>query len=97
MGLDTQIFRKALVEDEVYQPDKLKQAVIVRFDYGLDGLDPLHNLESELIQVIAEKGVGEYDGHEIAMDDSDGILFMYGRNAEALFKAVLPTLGLQSL
>lgn len=92
MELINQIFRKASDEEGVYQPEEPKHAVIVRFDYGLDGLDPLHSLEAELRQVVAEKGVGEYDGHEIAMDDSDGILFMYGPNAEALFKAVLPTL-----
>ncbi|MEA3447322.1 MAG: hypothetical protein U9Q98_02580 [Bacteroidota bacterium] len=36
--------------------------------------------------------LGYYDGHELAMDNSDGFLYMYGRNAETLFKAVLPAL-----
>ncbi len=70
----------------------LKHSVIIQFRYGLEELDPLHQLEMELTKLISEKGVGEYDGHEIAMDLSDGFLYMYGPNAEALFKGVQPLL-----
>ncbi|QHL89163.1 hypothetical protein GU926_17680 [Nibribacter ruber] len=70
-----------------------EHAVIVRFDYGIKGLDALHGLEKKLEKVIKEKNVGEYDGHEIAVDYSDGLLYMYGPNAESLFKAVEPTLA----
>lgn len=69
-----------------------KHSVIIHFYYGIDELDPLHQLEMELTKLISEKGVGVYDGHEIAMDSSDGFLYMYGPNAETLFKAVLPVL-----
>jgi len=71
---------------------KPRHAVIVYFNYGIDELDPLHNLEGKLEKVIMENEVGEYDGHEIAMDDSHGFLYMYGPNAEKLFKTVKPTL-----
>jgi hypothetical protein len=67
-------------------------AVIVHFTYGIDELDPLHDLENKLAKVITENEVGEYDGHEIAIDGSDGFLYMYGYNAETLFKTVKPTL-----
>ena len=71
---------------------KPRHSVIVHFNYGMDELDPLHDLECKLEKVIMENEVGEYDGHEIAMDGSDGFLYMYGFNAETLFKTVKPTL-----
>jgi hypothetical protein len=67
-------------------------AVIVHFLYGIEELDPLYRLEDELEERILLNNVGEYDGHEIAMDNSDGYLYMYGPNAENLFKAIKPTL-----
>jgi len=69
-----------------------EHTVIVHFKYGIESLDPLFNLENKLIGVIIEKKVGKYDGHEIAMDNSDGCLYMYGPNAETLYKAIKPTL-----
>jgi hypothetical protein len=41
---------------------------------------------------IAKAGVGEFDGNEIAADLSDGTLYMYGPDAEALFQVVRPVL-----
>lgn len=72
--------------------EKTEHAVIVCFNYRLEELEPLYQLEEKLEKIIADNNVGEYDGHEIAMDNSDGTLFMYGPNAEKLFKAVKPTL-----
>jgi hypothetical protein len=67
-------------------------AVIVHFLYGIEELDPLYSLEDELAEKILLNNVGEFDGHEIAMDNSDGYLYMYGPNAEDLFKAIKPIL-----
>ena len=69
-----------------------EHAVIIHFDYCFEGLDALYELEEILEQLILENDVGEYDGHEIATDYSDGILYMYGSNAERLFKTIEPTL-----
>jgi hypothetical protein len=69
-----------------------EHAVIVHFTYYKDDLEPLHELERKLEEEIKEKNVGEYDGHEIAVDMSDGFLYMYGPNAENLFKAIKHTL-----
>ena len=69
------------------------QAVIVHFDYAADSLDPLLDLEGELEAAIAAAGVGEFDGNEIAVDLSDGSLYMYGPDADALFAVVLPILA----
>lgn len=69
-----------------------QHSVVVHFLYGIEELDPLHNLDTKLNKQINDAGVGVYDWHEIAMDSSHGFLFMYGPNAEKLFKTVLPTL-----
>jgi hypothetical protein len=69
-----------------------KHAVIIHFQYHQDDLEPLHELEDLLEDIVTAKRVGEYDGHEIALDLSDGSLYFYGPNAETLFKAIKPTL-----
>jgi hypothetical protein len=69
-----------------------EHSVIIYFNYFRESLDPLHDLAIKLEKVIAEEGVGVYDGHETAMDDSHGFLYMYGPNAEELFKVVKPIL-----
>jgi hypothetical protein len=72
--------------------NKPEHAVVVHFMYGINSLEPLHALENELSRIIKVSGVGFYDGHEVAVDDSDGFLYMYGPNAEHLFKVVKPIL-----
>jgi hypothetical protein len=69
-----------------------EHAVIVRFDYGQTDLSPLYELEDKLIAAIDSAEVGEFDGNEVAMDGSDGTLYMYGPDADRLFEAVRPVL-----
>src|SRR5688500_11513709 len=69
-----------------------EQAVIVNFNYGKEGMEELYLLSDKLEKEISKNGVGEFDGHEIATDYSDGSLYMYGPNAELLFKTIKPTL-----
>jgi hypothetical protein len=69
-----------------------QHAVIVHFAYGSTDLSRLFALEERLEQAITAAGVGEFDGNEIAADGSDGTLYMYGSDADALFAAVRPTL-----
>ena len=69
-----------------------EHSVIVYFKYGKEELDPLHALVLKLEEVLSGTNAGVIDGHEIAMDNSDGSLYLYGPNAETLFKAVKPTL-----
>jgi uncharacterized protein YbbC (DUF1343 family) len=94
MGLFDKIFGRK-VKDILHPTTVNKQpehAVIIRFNYGIEGVEALHSLEDKLEKIIVNKKAGEYDGHEIATDYSDGILYMYGPNAEVLFKAIKPTL-----
>jgi hypothetical protein len=58
-----------------------EHAVTINFYYGFESMDKLEELEDRLKTIISEKGVGEYDGYDIALDHSDGTLYMYGRNA----------------
>ncbi len=58
----------------------------------LQPLDPLHELEEELVTRLEGKNVGALDGYEIAMDGSDGFLFLYGPDADALYEVIEPAL-----
>jgi hypothetical protein len=69
-----------------------EQAVIVSFSYGSTDLSRLFELESKLETAISDAKAGEYDGNEIAVDGSDGVLYMYGRDADRLFQVVEPIL-----
>jgi|SRR6218665_288300 len=70
----------------------LQNSLIINFYYGIDDLDPLFELEDKLRAVIDENELGHYDGHAINMDDTDGILFMYGDDPEKIFEAIKPVL-----
>ena len=73
-------------------PDE--QAVIVNFSYGDTDMTRLYALEDRLREAIEKEGVGEFDGDEVAVDGSDGTLYMYGPNADRLFAVVKPILEL---
>lgn len=61
-------------------------------DVGLDGLDALIALQDEIAQAIEPAGLGEVDGHEIALDGSEGSLYAYGPDAKAMLKAAIPAI-----
>ena len=67
-----------------------RDEVIISFG-PFDGLDEIHRVDAMMFENIPEE-VGGYDGHEVNMDDTDGRLFAYGRNAEELFKLMKPML-----
>ena len=71
----------------------VEHAVIVPFDYGSRDLEPLFALEAKLEEAIAAGDAGEYDGNEVAASGSDGTLYMYGPDADALFAVVKPILA----
>ena len=70
-----------------------EHAVIVRFDYGSRDLARLFELEEQLEAALVERPVGELDGNEVAVDGSDGLLYLYGPDADALFEAIRPILA----
>ncbi|MCJ0975642.1 hypothetical protein MST27_19930 [Pseudomonas sp. PS1] len=70
----------------------MEQAVIVKFSYGLDSIKEIFDLEDLLESAIESAGVGGFDGDEIAVDLSDGYLYMYGPDANAVYAVVEPIL-----
>lgn len=69
------------------------QRLTVSFDYGSMDFEALFKLERQLTQVILAAGVGAFDGELIAGDGSDGVLYMYGPDADVLFSAIWTTLA----
>jgi hypothetical protein len=61
-------------------------------EMGVDALDALVALQEDLARAIEPEGLGEVDGHEIAMDDSEGSLYAYGPDAKAMLQAALPVI-----
>jgi len=74
-----------------------EQALIIRLhnlgeradDIGMEALDALLALQQQLTNAVEGAGVGEVDGNEIALDDSEGSLWVYGPDAKAMLKAAL--------
>jgi hypothetical protein len=69
-----------------------EQAVIIEFNYGLYEDEPFYELSAKLCDLVEESGLGEYDGHEIAMDNKDGSFYMYGPDAKKLYEVVRETI-----
>jgi hypothetical protein len=69
-----------------------EQAVIVHFDYGNADWKPFFVFEKTFEDAIGKSGVGDYDGNELAVDGSDGSLYMYGPDADKLFAVAKPIL-----
>lgn len=74
------------------QSPNAEQAVIVHFNYALDTLEPLYEVEEQFEQACSKSNVGELDGHEIAVDNSDGYFYFYGQDADKLLEEILPVL-----
>lgn len=66
-----------------------EHAVLIEFEYGRPDLSELFALEEELEAAIPPE-LGELDGNEVAIDRSDGTLFLYGPDADALWAAIAP-------
>lgn len=71
---------------------KNEHAIIINFKYGLPGLSALREAEKKIESAINKAGAGEYDGDEIAVDLTDGYLYLYGPDADRLFEAIRPVL-----
>jgi len=85
------IFSKLFGNKKVIDNDE-EQAVFIHFTYGKKDMSALYKLRDELENAIEPNNLGDYDGHEIASDFSDGSIYMYGLDAELLFKTIKPIL-----
>ena len=69
-----------------------EQEVEVHFLYGSTNFQHVYALGDQIQLAIVEAKVGEYDGHAIPADGSEGRYFVYGPDAEAIFRAIAPVL-----
>ena len=67
-----------------------EHAMIVHFSYESVDLSPLFALEERLEEAFATAGTGEYDGNTVG--SGEGVLHMYGPDANALLETVRPIL-----
>ena len=69
-----------------------EHAVTVHFLYGSTNFQHVYAVEDLLRTAISEAKIGEYDHHFTARDGHDGWYYMYGPDAEALYRVVQPVL-----
>lgn len=77
--------------ENVFDYESTDDSVIIEFG-AFAGLDEIHTLDMRLFEELPAE-IGRHDGHEVAMDDTHGTLYSYGKNAEKLFKAMQPILN----
>ena len=75
----------------------LEQEVEVLFEYGSTNFQYVYALGDQIQLAINEAKVGEYDGHALPADGSEGRYFVYGPDAEAIFKVMEPVLAASPL
>ena len=69
-----------------------EQEVEVHFAYGSTNFQHVYALGDEIQNAVIEAKVGEYDGHALPADGSEGRYFVNGPDAEAIYKAIAPVL-----
>ena len=67
--------------------------VVIDFFYGSTNYQHVYALEDLIRHAIIDAAVGKFDGHDIAEDGSDISLYMYGPDAEALYRVISPVLA----
>ncbi len=88
MGLLSRLFGSKSAE----KGGTADQEVEVHFAYGSTNFQHVYALGDQLQAAIVESKVGKYDGHAIPADGRDGRYFVYGPDAEAIYKAIAPIL-----
>jgi len=68
------------------------QEVEVHFEYGSTNFQLVYALGDQIQIAVADAKAGEYDGHELPADGSDGRYFICGPDAEAIYRVIAPVL-----
>jgi hypothetical protein len=92
MGLLSKIFERK----ESSAPSPAVQEVEVHFSYGSTNFQHLYALEDVIRHAISDAAVGKYEGHDVSEDGSDGYYYLYGPDAEAIFRVISPVLATSS-
>lgn len=90
MGLFDRLFGTRTPANAAPSPE---EAVLVHIDSSELSADileeyDLSTLEDQLIEVIAQGELGEFDGNEVEVGGPGATLYMYGPDAERLFRGV---------
>jgi hypothetical protein len=81
--------------DEVRETPSAEHAVLIHLKTEAIDFDRVLEIEDALIEALGNKGIGEVDGHELALDGSEVVYYLYGPDADSLYDAVEPVvLGL---
>jgi hypothetical protein len=88
MGLLSKLF----VSKVARSGETSQQEVEVHFAYGSTNFQFVYALGDQIQLAVSEAKVGEYDGHELPADGSEGRYFAFGPDAEAIFRVILPVL-----
>ena len=64
----------------------------MHFEYGSTHFQYVYALGDQISLAITEARVGEYDGHKLPADGSEGRYFIYGPDAEAIYRVIGPIL-----
>lgn len=72
-------------------------AVMVHFDYYPKDAARIHALERRLEGAIKHAGAGELGESELHVDGNDGYLYMFGPDADRLYRATAPILKTSQL
>jgi hypothetical protein len=70
----------------------MEQEVEIRFAYGSTNFQYVYALGDQLRIAVGDAKVGEYDGHSLTPDGSEGKFFIYGPDAEVIFRMIQPIL-----
>ena len=83
MGLLSKLFGSKNLGETTDLP---MQEVEMHFAYGSTNFQHVYALGDEIQHAIAEAKVGEYDGHALPADGSEGRYFVNGPDAEAIYQ-----------
>jgi hypothetical protein len=87
-------FLVRVLENTMSDQTAAQHSVVVAFRFSGDDLQLLYALEEALATAVTAAGAGSYDGHEIALIDSDdAFLFLIGPDANELYAAAQPVLA----
>jgi hypothetical protein len=88
MGLLSRLFGSRNAE----KSGASEQEVEVHFAYGSTNFQYVYALGDQIQLAITEAKAGEYDGHALPADGSEGRYFLKGPDAETMFKVIAPVL-----
>ena len=66
----------------------LEHAVLINFNFDVEKLAEVHDIEEALGAAVESAGVGMCDGHDLAVGGGPSVIYLYGANADALFAEI---------